>query len=101
MKTRLAFILVALLVSATCLASCDWLGIGKSKEQERYEREVEAYRQQQEAYQKQIDEYYENLEKSINEYNQQYQEWQESQLQQIAQAEGGEVVIVTDNQTQP
>jgi uncharacterized membrane-anchored protein YhcB (DUF1043 family) len=101
MKIWLALILVAVLVSTTCLASCDWLGIGKSKEQKRYEQEVEAYRQQQEAYQKYMEEYYENLEKALNEYNQQYQEWQESQLQQVAQAEGGEVVVVTANQTQP
>ena len=102
MKKWPVLVLIIMLVAATVLTSCDFLGIGgKSKEQKRYEQEVEAYRQQQEAYQKQVDEYYENLEKSLNEYNEQYREWQQSQLEQAAQAKGAEVVVVTANETQP
>ncbi len=103
MKMWPFLLLIALLVSATVFTSCDFLGMGgKSKEQKAYEQQMEAYQKQQEAYQKQVDEYYENLEKSLNEYNKQYQEWQQSELEQAAQAvEGGEIVIVTDNQTQP
>jgi len=103
MKMWPVLLLIALLVAATAFTSCDYLGIGgKSKEQKLYEQQVEAYRQQQEAYQKQQEEYYENLQKALNEYNKEYQEWQQSELQQtMQQAGGGEVVIVTANQTQP
>jgi transposase len=103
MKKWPALLLVVLLVAAMVFTSCDWLGIGKSKEQKEYEQKMEAYRQQQEAYDKYMDEYYENLQKSLDEYNEAYQKWQEQQLQQeIQAAEGeGQVVIVTSNQTQP
>jgi transposase len=102
MKIWHALLLVALLVSVT-LTSCDYLGISsKSKEQKRYEQQVEAYQKQQEAYQKQMDEYYENLQKSLDEYNEAYADWQKNQVQQEIQAvEGGQVVIVTANQTPP
>ena len=103
MKMWPVLLLIALLVAVTVFTSCDFLGMGgKSEEQERYEQQVEANRKAQEAYQKQMDEYYENLEKALNEYNKEYQEWQENQLQQAAQATGaGDIVIITENQTQP
>jgi hypothetical protein len=103
MKLWSVLLLAVLLVAATVLTSCDWLGIGKSKEQKEYEQQVEAYQKQQEAYEKQMEEYYESIQKSLNEYNEAYQKWQEQQLQQEVQAAegGGQVVIVTANQTQP
>jgi transposase len=104
MKIRSVLILVVLLVTATVLTSCDWLGITESKEQKAYEQQVEANQKAQEAYQQQMDEYYQNLQKSLNEYNEAYQKWQEQQLQQQiqqAEGEGQQVVIVTANQTQP
>jgi lipopolysaccharide export LptBFGC system permease protein LptF len=103
MKTWPVLLLVVLVAAATVFTSCDWLGIGKSKAQKEYEQKVEAYQKQQEAYQKQMDEYYQNLQKSLNEYNEAYQKWQDQQLQQEIQAAEGEtqVVIVTANQTQP
>jgi flagellar basal body-associated protein FliL len=103
MKIWSVLLLVVMLVAATALTSCDWLGITKSKEQKAYEQQVEANKQAQEAYQKQMDEYYQNLQKSLNDYNEAYQKWQDQQLQQqIQQADGaGQVVIVTGNQTQP
>jgi flagellar basal body-associated protein FliL len=103
MKIWLVLLLIVLVAAATVFTSCDWLGIGKSSAEKEYEQKVEAYRKQQEAYQKQMDEYYQNLQKSINEYNQAYQKWQEQQLQQEIQAAEGDqqVVIVTANETQP
>jgi uncharacterized membrane-anchored protein YhcB (DUF1043 family) len=103
MKTWPILMLIALLISVMVFTSCDYLGIGgKSKEQKLYEQQMEAYQQQQEAYQKQMDEYYENLEKALNEYNEEYQKWQQSELEQaVQQVEGGGVVVVTGNETQP
>jgi transposase len=103
MKIRSVLLLIVLLVATTVLTSCDWLGITESKEQKAYDQQVEANQKAQEAYQKQMDEYYQNLQKSLNDYNEAYQKWQDQQLQQqIQQADGaGQVVIVTGNQTQP
>jgi vacuolar-type H+-ATPase subunit E/Vma4 len=99
MKIRHALMLAILLISLPALVSCNLFG--PSKEELR-KQQIEAYQKALDAYQKSLDEYYQGLEKSLNDYNKAYNEWQQQELQQkVQQVQGGEVVIVTANETQP
>jgi hypothetical protein len=100
MKIKHALLLAVLLISLPALVSCDLSG-SKSKK-ELYQLQIEAYQKQQEDYQKAQEEYFQSLEKALDDYNKDYEEWQQNELQnKIKQVPGGEVVIVTANQTQP
>lgn len=98
MKIKHALIVAVLLISLPALVSCDLFGSKDKKEL--YQLQIEAYQKQQEEYQKAQEEYYQSLQKALDDYNKAYEEWQKNDLQQkLQQVPGGEVVIVSGNQT--
>ena len=99
MKMRHTLIIAVLLISLPALVSCNLFGPSKEELQR---QQIEAYQKALDEYQKAQDEYYQGLEKALNDYNKAYAEWQQQNLQQsLQEVPGGEVVIVTANETQP
>jgi hypothetical protein len=80
MKIWQNIIIILLIASLPLLASCDILGIGsKSKEAKYYEQQIQIMQQQQEASAKAQQEYYDALQKSLQDYMNQYSAYSQSQ----------------------
>ena len=87
MKTRFCVIMAILVSSALLFSSCDLLGLGDKKDEERqaYEQQIEFQKKVQEAAQQAMDEYNRQLKESLEKYLKEYQEYQEKVLEQQIQ----------------